>query len=364
MSGSNKPIAFLSYSIDDDIIENGRITRIREMLSAYVKIQTGKEFPIFQDRKDIQWGQLWKERIDNSIEEVTFLIPVITPGFFESKYCRDELKRFLETQKNAIRYNLVFPILYIETPLISEPDESENGKLAEALAAFQFIDLTKFWFTDLTDQEVRKTIANMAKSIIGTMKRIEREKEPVTPVPIKNIPEKNDFKEPVNPPPKNNISEKKEVKETKDVRQKTKGTDNNEVKEIDNPLSKASDSEHKRRYAESAYSDARATTGTGARTIDKNKSSDNDKLWKKSGPLQVKGLSALFWVIGVIVVILIIAIIIKSNLGPSAEEKARAEKRLADSTMMADSMAAAYHMRLVADSAKRAVEASRDSAKK
>ena len=52
-------------------------------------MQTGEEFPIFQDRNDIKWGQNWKQRVEESLDRYTFLIPVITPGFFKSSNCRD-----------------------------------------------------------------------------------------------------------------------------------------------------------------------------------------------------------------------------------------------------------------------------------
>ena len=82
--------------------------------------QTGQEFTIFQDR-DIQWGQNWKRRIEKSLdEEVTFLIPIITPSFFKSKACRDELGRFLERERRLNRDDLILPVYYVDTPLINK----------------------------------------------------------------------------------------------------------------------------------------------------------------------------------------------------------------------------------------------------
>ena len=49
-----KPAAFMSYVHSDD--KYGHLTKFRERLSDEVRVQTGEEFPIFQDRKDIQWG--------------------------------------------------------------------------------------------------------------------------------------------------------------------------------------------------------------------------------------------------------------------------------------------------------------------
>ncbi|MFN2453615.1 MAG: right-handed parallel beta-helix repeat-containing protein [Pyrinomonadaceae bacterium] len=67
----------MSYVRFDDQHENGRLTEFRERLSGEVQMQTGESFSIFQDRNDILWGQHWKERIVDSIDAVTFLIPII-----------------------------------------------------------------------------------------------------------------------------------------------------------------------------------------------------------------------------------------------------------------------------------------------
>ena len=56
-SKKSVPAAFLSYSHFDDEHEGGRITELRKRLAQEVKFQTTQEFLIFQDRKDIKWGQ-------------------------------------------------------------------------------------------------------------------------------------------------------------------------------------------------------------------------------------------------------------------------------------------------------------------
>jgi hypothetical protein len=54
-------------------------------LEGEVRVQTGRrDVRIFQDRDDISWGQEWKERIDSSLDSVTFLVPVPTPSYFTS----------------------------------------------------------------------------------------------------------------------------------------------------------------------------------------------------------------------------------------------------------------------------------------
>jgi hypothetical protein len=53
------PAAFMSYVNFDDTHEEGRLTEFCRRLSGEVRMQTGEESCIFQDRKDIDWGQQW-----------------------------------------------------------------------------------------------------------------------------------------------------------------------------------------------------------------------------------------------------------------------------------------------------------------
>ena len=82
---SGQSAAFMTYVRFVDQHDDGQLTQFRERLSAEVQVQTGEEFLIFQDRNDIAWGQNWKARIDEALDVVTLLIPIITPSFFLSR---------------------------------------------------------------------------------------------------------------------------------------------------------------------------------------------------------------------------------------------------------------------------------------
>lgn len=67
-----EPSGFLSYAHSDDLADDGGITVLRTRLSLEVQMQMGTGFHIFQDRTDIAWGQNWRGRIEESLNEVTF----------------------------------------------------------------------------------------------------------------------------------------------------------------------------------------------------------------------------------------------------------------------------------------------------
>lgn len=185
-------IAFMSYVRDDD--KDGNLSKLCERLSDEVRMQTGEDFHIFQDRNDILWGQNWQERITASIDGATFLIPIITPSFFNSPACRDELQRFLLREKKLKRNDLILPIYYVDSPLLNDEARRADDKLAQAVASHQYADWRDLRFEPWTSPQVGKTLAGLAAQIREALERdsdrgspsarIEGETEPNGGVPL------------------------------------------------------------------------------------------------------------------------------------------------------------------------------------
>ena len=182
------PIAFMSYVRLDDQHDNGRMTQLRERLSGEVRLQTGEEFPIFQDRNDIKWGQQWKQRIDDSIDQATFLIPLITPAFFRSPPCRGELEQFLQRERKLLRSDLILPIYYFECEILGNSEMRAQDELASAIAARQYVDWRELRFEPLTSPHVGRMLAGMAGQIVAALKN-GRQSAPQTPRTLEDIVE-------------------------------------------------------------------------------------------------------------------------------------------------------------------------------
>ncbi len=174
-----KPAAFMSYVHSDD--KYGRLTELHERLSDEVRVQIGEEFPIFQDHKDILWGQNWKERIEKSLNEVTFLIPIITPSFFSSRNCRDELQQFLEREKILKRNDLILPVYYVDCPLLNEKAKRATNKLAQVIATRQCADWRDLRFEPFTSPQVGKALAQLAAQIRDALERGRAPSKEVVP---------------------------------------------------------------------------------------------------------------------------------------------------------------------------------------
>jgi hypothetical protein len=105
------PIAFLSYSHEDDEKARGGIVALARLIGDEYSLLTGDELHLFVD-KDIKWGEAWRERIDNALVATTFFVPVVTPRYFTREECLRELFEFAERAKGLGVDDLICPILY------------------------------------------------------------------------------------------------------------------------------------------------------------------------------------------------------------------------------------------------------------
>ena len=75
------PIGFVSYVRMDDAYEQGKIAEFQQRLQSAARLHTGdSSFKIFFDRNDIEWGQNWRHRVAEAVDNTAFLIPIIGSG--------------------------------------------------------------------------------------------------------------------------------------------------------------------------------------------------------------------------------------------------------------------------------------------
>jgi len=155
----------MSYAHADDKHDFGQLTQFRERLGGEVGVQTAKDFPIFQDRDSVEWGQNWKQRIDASLDAATFLLVFLTPNFFGSQECAREVKRFLIRERRLGRQDLILPIYYISTPQLDSPESYATDRMARTLAARQYFDWREYRFEPFSAPETRRAMAKLALRI-------------------------------------------------------------------------------------------------------------------------------------------------------------------------------------------------------
>ena len=85
-------------------------------------------------------GADWQHRIDETLDAVTLLLVIITPGLLRSPACRAEVGRFLERERELGQADLFLPVYYISAWEIDDPVVREGDELAQVLTSRQLAD--------------------------------------------------------------------------------------------------------------------------------------------------------------------------------------------------------------------------------
>lgn len=133
--------AFWSYAHVDDERQGGAIRQLATRLRDEVGLLTGDELNIFVDRKDLQWGEVWREKIDSAIGDVPFLIAIVTPSFIKSAECRREVLTFVGQAASRGQERLLLPIVYTKMPDLKEDSDDELVALLARLQWESWADL-------------------------------------------------------------------------------------------------------------------------------------------------------------------------------------------------------------------------------
>src|ERR1700678_1855839 len=122
-------VGFFSYSRRDDENSDGALTRLRARIRKELSLQLGREVRLWQDTAAIAHGTLWEEQINRAIAESAFFIPIVTLGALASRHCKFESSAFLHRESELQRTDLVFPILYIRVPALSNEDQRRQNEV-------------------------------------------------------------------------------------------------------------------------------------------------------------------------------------------------------------------------------------------
>jgi hypothetical protein len=160
---------FWSYTHEDDRLDDGNILQLSRLIMAEYNLLSGEPLKLFVDRDDITWGEEWRERIDSSLTETTFFIPVITPRYFTRPECRRELLEFAAKAKMLGAEELLLPILYIETRDLS----AENPDEAIALVArTQYVDWHQNRLLETNSREYRAAVNALAERLLQIARKV------------------------------------------------------------------------------------------------------------------------------------------------------------------------------------------------
>ena len=146
-------VCFWSYASDDDRLDDGNILTLASLVQEEYALITGESLTVFVDRKAIAWGEKWRERVDSSFAQTTFLIPIITPRYFSRPECRRELLAFAGKTVTLGLEKQLLPILYVDVPSLA-PENPDEAVALVALA--QYVDWRSFRLMEPESREYSK----------------------------------------------------------------------------------------------------------------------------------------------------------------------------------------------------------------
>ena len=110
LSGDAAGAVFISYTHDDDAADGGRIVALARGLATRLQVKNSS-LQVFLDR-DLRWGEVWRQRIDQQLARTTMFVPFVTPLFLRSPECRRELEAFLSTADATDQKGNLLPIIW------------------------------------------------------------------------------------------------------------------------------------------------------------------------------------------------------------------------------------------------------------
>jgi hypothetical protein len=154
---------FWSYVHKDDEVDMGRVVALARDIAANYEAIRAEEIELFLDSDQLHWGDDWRTEINESLGNVAFVVPVLTPRYFQSVECRRELQFFLDRTAALGIPQLVMPILYMDVPKLHE-DEPDDP-LMVAVKQRHWKDWRELRFDERSSGAYRSSVHDLANEI-------------------------------------------------------------------------------------------------------------------------------------------------------------------------------------------------------
>ena len=175
-------LAVLSYTRKDDEFFGGYITGFRKTLENAVHVVTGEEdFRIFQDVEGIVIGEHWQKKLAEVIGGATFFVPMLSPLFFNSAPCRDEMQLFLARERELHRDDLILPVYFLSSVKLEKEEETRKDPLAAELSRRQLYDWRDNANIPLEQPASRAAILRLARGVAAAIERVGAPVAPASP---------------------------------------------------------------------------------------------------------------------------------------------------------------------------------------
>lgn len=160
-----------SYVHADDLADGERISKLARDVGDQFEMLTGETIEIFLDKDALQWGDEWRERIDDALSSIAFFVAVLSPRYFKRPECRRELNFFARRATDLGVKELVLPLLYVDVPGIHDDDVVDE--LVALVRTFQWEDWRDVRFLDVASEGYRRGVTRLAARLVDANTKAE-----------------------------------------------------------------------------------------------------------------------------------------------------------------------------------------------
>lgn len=164
-------VGFLSYATAADRDTDASISTLRDVLERAVRAHGAAGFELFQDRVSIRWGDDWERTLTGALDDALFFLPVLTPQFFASDWCRREAEAFL-ARRARDPLTQILPVYLVNDLRLEDPAMLAEDPLRQRLRAIQYVDLRPHRLGGWDQREARVVIDTLAERIAHSAERI------------------------------------------------------------------------------------------------------------------------------------------------------------------------------------------------
>ncbi|MFZ4507761.1 MAG: TIR domain-containing protein [Fimbriimonas sp.] len=169
MSGGQQYDGFLSYARRDKQPEEpgalGEVARFHAALEVELKTLWQRPCHIFFDR-DISSGKRWREVLEQRLNEVSFMVCMLSPRFFASMECREEVNGFVERALAVGHEPKLYPVIIQDVSGVPQDD------FYLSMMDRQFVDLTQIRLEPLESPAYREFITWVAQQIAAGLEEL------------------------------------------------------------------------------------------------------------------------------------------------------------------------------------------------
>ena len=164
---SSEVSVFVSYAHIDDEATYERISKLIKDIANTYRSMTGKEVGVFQDVNSISPGENWKDRIRLGLSYSSIFLAFVTPAYFRSPYCREELSEFLAFLDANSTTRLAIPLLYADPERMET--QFKDDHLWQKLASLQRVDISNLRVIDPGSSEWIRRVQELSDTVDKTL---------------------------------------------------------------------------------------------------------------------------------------------------------------------------------------------------